>query len=270
MSEPSNSPGQLLYVFPPRSDKKISSQISSQVPIGRGHYSFVPEQLYNEFTLKYDPDERIESVLVKSAWYGKQKKRARHEFILIVVEDTGIGLTNYIVLDRNNSGNPPIAGKGSSLGNVGYSQSCQGAALDAFRVSYNGEEKQLLQECQLLPCQYVEKIEFSDTEPLFLYQLVTLVYVISKTSYNYAVMGENCYWFAGLIWESLRNLRPGAQHIDYRPKIRGRFALLHHTPDKEEVDRLCAEFGEEIVQAEERLKRSKQDEYGPGIHGLGK
>ncbi|KAH7338626.1 hypothetical protein B0J17DRAFT_717054 [Rhizoctonia solani] len=242
----------LLEIFPPGFDS-TSRSVGS-----RGCYQYAPEQLYHSLTNNYTPYNHVEWTLVSSVWYGKQKKGARHEFILIKVEDTLDGLTNFIVLDRNNSKNSPLRtqddrGFNLSPGGIGCSQSCQSAAADAFRVSYNGIEAQLLQECQLQNNQYLEMIEFGPEGRLFLYQLVTLVQLVSESSHNYAVVGENCYWFAGVIWECIRALRPSARYDERRARIRGTFARIRYTPDTEHIIKICQEFEQKIQLVEDRL-----------------
>ncbi|CAE6536468.1 unnamed protein product [Rhizoctonia solani] len=246
-------PRRLLDLFPPGFD------INSRSVSSRGHYHFATEQLYQRLTDEYLPEKHIESTLVKSVWYGKQRKSARHEFILIEVQDTTAELTNYIVLDRNlNEALVPIAPNTLPAKISSTSRSCRGAALDAFRVSYDGVEKQLLRECQLWPRDYLEKIEFGSTEPLFLYQLVTLVHVVSEKSPNYAMAYRNCYWFAGIIWECMRRLRPTASRDDRLSKKRGKFSILRYTPEVQERDEICDGFNQEIKKVEERLSESRK------------
>ncbi|KAG8714155.1 hypothetical protein FRC11_009589 [Ceratobasidium sp. 423] len=246
-------PRRLLDLFPPGFD------INSRSISSRGHYHFATEQLYQRLTDEYLPEKHIESTLVKSVWYGKQRKSARHEFILIEVEDTQAELKNYIVLDRNlNEALAPIGRETLPAKISSSSRSCRGAALDAFKVSYDGIEKQLLRECQLWPRDYLEKIEFGRTEPLFLYELVTLVHVVSEKSPNYAMAYRNCYWFAGIIWECMRHLRPTASYDDRLSKKRGKFSILRYTPEVQERDEICDGFKKEILKVEERLSKSRK------------
>ncbi|CAE6536462.1 unnamed protein product [Rhizoctonia solani] len=245
-------PRRLLDVFPPGFDSKSSSS--------RIHYSFAPDQLYNTLTSSYNPEKHVEWTLVKSVWYGKQLKAVQHEFILIEVQDTKALLKNYMVLDRNVGEDPssssirkPFRGRKRTT-----SSSCRGPAMDAFRVSYNGLENQLLQECQLLPRQYLEKIEFNHDNPLYLYQLVTLVHVVSERSPQYALAYRNCYWFAGLIWECLRSLRPDAQYNGRLAEKRGRIAMLRYTPEERDKKEICKAFEEEIQRVEASLSNSRK------------
>ncbi|KDN39280.1 hypothetical protein RSAG8_08915, partial [Rhizoctonia solani AG-8 WAC10335] len=246
-------PRRLIDVFPPGFD--INSKSSSS----RGHYHFAPEQLYLRLTDEYLPEKHIESTIVKSVWYGKQRKSARHEFILIEVEDTHAEMKNYIVLDRNlNEAVAPIGKNIVPARVASSSRCCRGAALDAFRVSYDGIEKQLLRECELWPRDYLERIDFGPTEPFFLYQLATLVYVVSDKSPNYVVADRNCYWFAGLIWECTRHLRPNAAYDDRLAKNRGKFSILRYKPEAQERDAICDTFNNEIMLVEARLSESRK------------
>ncbi|CAE6500895.1 unnamed protein product, partial [Rhizoctonia solani] len=240
--------GRLVDVFPPGFDSKSSNS--------RGHYNFYPEQFYRILTENHAPENHVESTVVKSVWYGKQKKAVGHEFMLITVEDKEDGLTNYIVLDRNTSETPSV-----DQGAITYhSQSSRSVALDTFRVSYNGVEEQLLKECQLLPRKYLEKVEFSSTKPLHLYELATLVYIVSERSPNYSVAAENCYWFAGLIWECMLILHPPlpGEHDDRMTSERGRFAMLRYRPERSEMDEICMAYQEAIKLVEDRLSENRE------------
>ncbi|CAE6499433.1 unnamed protein product [Rhizoctonia solani] len=276
--------GRLVDVFPPGFDSKSSNS--------RGHYNFYPEQFYRILTENHAPENHVESTVVKSVWYGKQKKAVGHEFMLITVEDKEDGLTNYIVLDRNTSEAPSV-----DQGAIAYhSQSSRSVALDTFRVSYNGVEEQLLKECQLLPRKYLEKVEFSSTKPLHLYELATLVYIVSERSPNYSVRkylekvefsstkplhlyelatlvyivserspnysvaAENCYWFAGLIWECMLILHPPlpGEHDDRMTSERGRFAMLRYRPERSEMDEICMAYQEAIKLVEDRLSENRE------------
>ncbi|QRV89312.1 hypothetical protein RhiJN_17330 [Ceratobasidium sp. AG-Ba] len=238
MAQFSGSRSRLLDIFPPGFDSRGPSQSSYRsVP-----YTFTPEQLY--YRLTHDYGSKAESVLVKSVWYGKKMTVMRHEFILVEVEDTNAGVVNFIVLDRNKEA------AGAVIGN---------AVSDAFRVSHNGIEMELLEQCLLLPRQYAEKLEFDRVaEPMYLYELVTLVNVLSQTGDTFNLGSRDSYWFSGLLWVCLRQIRPDGVHTNYRPKLRGRFGLLRHTPDKGEKEKCCNAFYEDIVKVEERLKHSRQ------------
>ncbi|QRV95383.1 hypothetical protein RhiJN_23401 [Ceratobasidium sp. AG-Ba] len=257
MAQSLGSPYRLRDIFPPGFDSRVSSQSSwSGEP-----YTFTPGQLYDKLTYQYTPGGCIQSVLVNSVWYGKQKTGVRHEFILVEVEDIKTGFVNYIVLDRNKKpAAGPAKGNNATPGTGGCSQSSCGPASDAFRVSYDGKEPELVGQCLLLPRRYVEKLEFDHiAEPLYLYQLVTLVHILSRASNTYNLGRENCYWFSGVLWECLRELRPLATHISRGPKRRGKFGLLRYTPDDEEKQKYCNAFKDDIVQVEERLKQSRQE-----------
>lgn len=87
----------LKDVFPPGLDN-----ISLRIGHTGSHYTLKPEQLYYSLVERSDSNTHTASIIVKSAWYCKQKRSAEHEFILIEVEDTAVdGLSNYLVLDRN-------------------------------------------------------------------------------------------------------------------------------------------------------------------------
>ncbi|CAE7202569.1 unnamed protein product [Rhizoctonia solani] len=243
---------QFLGIFSPRFDNnpKVTSR--------NIHYHLAPEQLYRRLTCEYLPEKHIESTIVKSVWYGKTRSSARHEFILIEVEDTQFNLKNYIVLDRTPSETLARSKKIFPAKATSSGRKYWGVALDSFRVSYNGIEKQFLQECELWPRDYLEKIEFPSTEPFFLYQLAALAYVISEKSPDYVVAYRNCYWFAGLIWECMRQLQPNGVYDDRLSRNRGKFAVLRYNPGIKERDEICAAFNKEITSVENRLSESRK------------
>ncbi|KAF8704357.1 hypothetical protein RHS03_06090, partial [Rhizoctonia solani] len=252
------TPHRFLDIFPPGFD---------MTSVSRSYYSFAPVQLYHTLTRSYDPEKHIESTLVKSVWYGKQTKGVQHEFILVQVEDTTVPITNYMVLDRTireESSGGTIQMPFRRRRTIGSSQSYCGPAVDAFKVSYNGIENQLLDECDLLPRQYLEKIEFSRGNPLYLYQLVTLVHVVSEKSTQYTLSGQNCYWFAGLIWDCLRSLRPDAQYDGRLAEKRGKFAIVRNLrmPEKEEITETCDAFEKEIQTVDKNLWESRKKRHG--------
>ncbi|KAF8671095.1 hypothetical protein RHS04_08479 [Rhizoctonia solani] len=248
------APHRFLDMFPPGLDV---TSIQSKSP-----YSFDSEQLYNTFTRGYDPEKHIESTLVKSVRYCKHTKGVQHEFILVEIEDIKVPLINYIVLDRTISQDysgitiqRPFRRKrtNSSI------QSYCGPAVDAFRVSYNGNKEQLLKACQLQPCRDLEEIEFTRVNPVYLYQLVTLVHVVSGRTPNYDLSGKNCYWFAGLVWGCLLSLRPDSRYDSHLSENnRGRLAVIYCAPEEKEVTETCNAFEEQIQKVDKALSESRK------------
>lgn len=194
----------LREIFPP--GLELKSNLKS---IGQP-YTYNPQQL-NDIMEHYRDcgDPRAEKTVVASAWYGKQTKGAKHEFIVIHVEDlTGSNFKNCIAIDRN---------QGLPASNASVASSP--LASDAFRVSYDGDLDRLLQGSQLAPYLMLEDISFKSGKPLLLQNLVALVHHISKEHTRYNPVDTNCYWFSGLIWECIRQMYPAAE---YKPIIQGK------------------------------------------------
>ncbi|KAH7338624.1 hypothetical protein B0J17DRAFT_657877 [Rhizoctonia solani] len=240
-------------VFPPG----VGSVSANRRLPGRSHYTLAPDQLYRTLT-SYEPGKHVESIVVKSAWYGKQSRLARQEFIVIQVEDTAIkGLTNYIALDRSTS-TPSSVFSGllphSRLRFHGE------MARDAFKVAYDGVEEHLLHECNLDPHKRLEQLEFHADEPLLLYQLSTLVYLISEQYPEYGIADINGSWFARLIWECMRKMRPRATvtHYDQAVRKRGKLGWVCAMPDSTDVTEICQAFDQRTETLELELSERKK------------
>jgi hypothetical protein len=213
------------------------------------HYTLKLEQLYYSLIERYDPNAHVETVIVKSAWYGKQTRSAEHEFILIQVEDTAAeGLTNYLVLDRN-------VGERSHgpLGKISRSWASSQATttIDTFRVSYDGNMKQLLDECQLSPHTYLEQLQFQSEAPLHLYELVTLASIVSNRYPLHRAVNSSRYLFIGLVWECMRRMRPGAIYEDIQAgKKRGRFGWVRSMPSTSQMEEIDESIREQLTHVE--------------------
>jgi hypothetical protein len=237
----------LKDIFPPGIDSA-----TNQTGI---HYTLKLEQLYYSLTEPYDPNMHVESVVVKSAWYSKQTRSAEHEFILIQVEDTAVeGLTNFLVLDRNfgeRSHGP--------LGKISRSWASSQATttIDAFRVSYDGDVKQLLDECQLSPHTYLEQLQFQSEAPLHLYQLVTLACIVSGRYPLHRAVNSSRYLFIGLVWECMRRMRPDAIYDDVQAKKRGRFGWTRSTPSPSELKEIDESIQEQLTHVELELEKKR-------------
>jgi hypothetical protein len=232
----------LKSVFPPGFDSSSSFSTSSN------HYSITPDQLSNAL-VDASPMSHSESIIVKSAWYGKQTDGAEHEFIVIQVEDTTVsGLTNYMVLDRN-----ILNERGRFMKLIRG-----GIAIDAFRISYDGDVSRLLKDCDLNPHKYLEQLAFPSDKPLFLYELVTLANVVSDQHPRYLAIESNCFVFAGLIWESLCRIWTSATReiSSALEKERGRYGWLRYTLYESQVMEMCKKTLETIPCIKSRIYRN--------------
>lgn len=73
----------LRDIFPPGLEGSMAS-------IKRPPHTFAPHYLHDILSSQDGGNRHVERTIVKSAWYGKQKKSAMHEFILIQVEHLAI------------------------------------------------------------------------------------------------------------------------------------------------------------------------------------
>lgn len=195
------------------------SGLGSSSSITEAPYIFTPKHI-SDILRRYGNQQHTERTVVRSAWYGKQTKSAKHEFIVVHVEDLTIpGLKNCIVIDRNKSergGSSPIA-------------------MDALRVSYDGDMKGLLKESKLTPYLMLENIIFQPGQPLPLQRLVDLVRHVSEQHKKYNPVDKNCYWFAGMIWECIRGIYTEAEHEILIKERRGRISYARFSPSPAQV-----------------------------------
>ncbi|KAF8601955.1 hypothetical protein BDV93DRAFT_584382, partial [Ceratobasidium sp. AG-I] len=213
----------------------------------RSPFSYTPEQLYHCFVKVYDPSTALESIIVRSAWYGKQANSTQHEFIVVQVHDIHKpALINYLILDRNAA---PHAG-------LPVAQFQTTMANDAFRISYNGDLGELEQECRLQPCKYIEELLFPPDSQLHLYELVVLADIISRRYPNYAMLGSNCYMHAGLIWECMRLMRPCAGYRGGLGSSRGRIRWFRWTPSESDKQNTYQAVQNKITAVESSLWRA--------------
>lgn len=213
---------------------------SNSNSIKRDHFTFTPYYLHDILTRNSANNGHVEQTIVKSAWYGKQtRSTARHEFIVLQVEDLAIpGLQNFIALDRNQSSETT-----SPQGGVAKVSTVSSGtdAADAFRVSYDGDLDRFLHKCKLTPYLELERIEFPSDKALRLLDLVTLVLHVSDQHPQYKALDTNCYWFTGLIWECMREMRPTAAHQVCLAGKRGRIGFVRCIPNRVQVRNVVRE-----------------------------
>ncbi|KAF8602012.1 hypothetical protein BDV93DRAFT_557989 [Ceratobasidium sp. AG-I] len=239
---------QLKCIFPGGFDEVfgLNSKISlhSSRSWRGSHYSLTPEQLYHSLVERYDPITAMESVMVKSAWYGKQTHSAQHEFIVVQVQDIyKPALVNYLILDRNvvPHAGLPIAQFQTTLAN------------DTFKISYDGDLERLVQESRLKPCKYIEELLFPPDSQLHLYELVILADIVSLRYPNYHLLDSSCYMHAGLIWECMRLMRPFAGYRGGLRSGRGKLRWFRYTSNESDRQNTYREVRDKITAVEKSL-----------------
>lgn len=231
-SSPPRQPERLYDIFP-------AGLGSNSTSIRGKFFPITPFHLHDIFD-RHRGNPHATNTVIKSAWYGKQTRSARHEFIVVLVEDLAIpGLKNCMAIDRNQNRTP------AKVPNV-TAASSSATASDLFRISYNGDLNQLLLESQLTPHYMLERISFQSNEPLPLFNLVALVCHISNQYPTYHPVDANCYWFTGLIWECIRKMRPTAQHEVHLQGRRGQFACVRSIPNALQVNNVLRQIQSDI------------------------
>lgn len=192
--------------------------------------SFTPEDLYETLIDGRRSNDRVESIYLVSATYRKRTAPPEHEFILIEVEDRKLpGLRNYMILDR-------VPGPAETVLATSGGQYHSSLATDRFRVAYDGDESKLIAQCNLKTHRILETMIFQNNDPLPFHCLVGLARTVSKQREHYNVLNSNCYWFAGLTWECLLFMRPGAGYNSPLRSHRGKFGgWKGHATEWEEI-----------------------------------
>lgn len=234
------SPGaRLKDIFPPGFDQCPSISGSG------GYFQSKPEQLYISLIERYDPKTPTESIIVRSAWYGKQTKSARHEFIVIEVEDIDVpGLINYLILDRNAE---TYQGSSKTISSQLTNR------RDNFRISYDGKIDILLQECGLTDHKLIEGLSFLSSQPLHLYELVALANIVSNKYPDYQALDSSCYLFAGVIWDCMRLMRPTATYTDALAQKRGKCRWIRYTPNDSARQETFKEFQARLPEIQKKF-----------------
>lgn len=240
----------LKEIFPPGFDTA-----SSRAGNAGSHYKLKLEQLYYSLVERYDCNMRVRSLVVKSAWYCKQTRSSEHEFILIQVEDKAIeGLSNFLVVDRN-FGEPSHRPLGIiSRSWVSFQTK---STVDTFRVSYDGNMKQLIEECQLNPYEHVEQLHFHSETPLHLYELVTLACIVSGRYPVQPTFDPGCCIFVGLVWDFMRRMRPSAACSNALAKKRGRFIWVPSPPSTSQTEAVYESVQEQLTLVEIEFKSQR-------------
>ncbi|KAF8601959.1 hypothetical protein BDV93DRAFT_524358 [Ceratobasidium sp. AG-I] len=263
-------------IFPPGFDSRFERSTSScsftSTSCRRAHFTSTPEQLYHSLVERYDPKTPVESIIVKSAWYGKQTRSAHHEFLVIHVEDIMIPeLSNYLVLERNAESNQGFSKTASLV------SSDTTIAKDTFQVAYDGDIDKLLKECKLKPFDYLEGLTFKSNAPLRLYELITLADIVSKRHPVYRVVDSSCYLYAAVIWDCMRRMRPEAAVSGGPVKNKGRCYGFRFIPDAPVVQDIYEANQLKLQTIELRFRQTRMDsnveevveDYGqPGLQHI--
>ncbi|EUC53551.1 hypothetical protein RSOL_010680, partial [Rhizoctonia solani AG-3 Rhs1AP] len=195
-------------------------------------HHFALAKLVQTFFQEHSTEQPLDSVVVKSAFYGKKLKPPYHEFVLFELGNThDLGLRNHVVLDRNRLHGASV------LSSVQQSEFA--VARDEFRFACDGNREKLLRRCDLTPYEAIETVEFPVDDLLPLYELAIVALATSLQRDDYHLFNANCYWFASLIWEQVLEMYPEAKHEVLREGVRGKFGRLYsYTSDELEREEI--------------------------------
>lgn len=126
----------------------------------------------------------------------------------------GSSLSSSFHLDRNTS-------SGSSLFSIASLDSTKNTchAHDVVTLSVNTLKHPFDRITRVLKCH-------RDTEPVYLYKLAVLAKTLHNTSIEYKLFSQNCYWFAGVLFELLeQRLNAKSTLEEHRNGVWGRILI---------------------------------------------
>ncbi|EUC53557.1 hypothetical protein RSOL_011240, partial [Rhizoctonia solani AG-3 Rhs1AP] len=181
--------------------------------VGQGlneHSSGVNRGIYNlQLGGSRDSTERpVDSVVVKSAFYGKKLKSPYQEFILFELGNT----------------QDPLDGA-SMLFDVQQLKSA--TPRGEFRFYFDGNREELFRRCDLTPYKAIETVEFPADDLPSLYELAIVTLATSLQRDDYHLLDTKCYWFTSVIWEQVLEMYPEAKHEILLDGVRGNFGNLY-------------------------------------------
>ncbi|KAG8794511.1 hypothetical protein FRC12_023918 [Ceratobasidium sp. 428] len=240
-------------LFPPGLDSRDDTSVAP--------YEFILTHLHNRLAGGlYSPETRVEHIFVASAEYCKQHKDPRHEFLIIQIKDTQDPLlVNYLVLDRTAS----ASNRSRRHFLAAFSPSLEPSqAKDRIRVSYNGHLDTLVKYCDLENYDTLALLKFPDkTVPLW--RLVAIAQLASSLHSEYRLLKTQCYWFAGLVWDSMRNFFPDATHTSKSvERHRGRYlgGLFRQQTGPNELSSFLCRAKSNLNDLESKLSKSQKEQ----------
>lgn len=212
-------------------------------------------QLRSMFQRAYKAEGYDETVYISSAWYGRQTRGARYDFIVLkVCDDKMPGISNFLVLDQTvqNSVGTYFATPTRIFPNR--------LAHGRLRVSCYGDFELLMQQCNLIPYRLLEELTIPSHTQLFLWELVVLASETSNSRRMLSILSARSFWFASYVWEGMRHLRPAAIYQDAIRKRSERRPRRYDNYIK--VDDILYKAKHEIGQFREEIARGKKASIG--------
>ncbi|KAF8593894.1 hypothetical protein BDV93DRAFT_516213 [Ceratobasidium sp. AG-I] len=242
-------------------------------PTGLGSYAKGQEALeqplpYTLIQLKSllqrsNREGHTERIYVASVEYCKRLDHVKHEFLLLEVRDNQIPqISNFVVLERTidlSSGTITAASTIISSNNP---------ARDRLIISYYGEKKLLIKQCNLGRYEVLEELKLPSpaaSTPLLLYEFVILAHETSKRRYSYNLVKAQCFWFASCVWECMLKLRPEAHRTPFpASNNRGRFGTFRQVVDSLEIGEIFDKTEVEIKQFLKELTPERKETESQG------
>ncbi|KAF8593711.1 hypothetical protein BDV93DRAFT_194380 [Ceratobasidium sp. AG-I] len=240
-----------LDIFPSGLGSFAQSKHALDLPL-----QYTLTQLKSMFHRSNREEDHIDSIYVSSAEYCKQMGDAKHEFLLLEVQDERIPLiSNWAVLDRTVNKATP-----GTLSAISTSVSSNSPAQDRLRVSCYGDKDLLIKQCTLGPYEVLERLVVPMSTPLWLWELVILALETSRSRFMYNLMSAQCFWFASCVWECMQKLRPGSYRmVVAASNNRGKFGnFFQQDVNKAEVGDILYKVNSEIGQFRRDLARSRE------------
>ncbi|CAE6500865.1 unnamed protein product [Rhizoctonia solani] len=168
-------------------------------------------------------------------------------------------MVNFLVLDKSNTKSANIGSGRKVVRLVLGSRALKVLKIDVFRISCDGDEDQLMIDCKLKPRVYLQKLELTSEEPLFLYQLATLAFVVSRDYPTYSADVHNCYFFAGLMWVGIRKFCPKAVVTNRHGELKGKLGPLLYVIDEDEINMVYKAFQAQVGIINSKLAQGRLD-----------
>jgi hypothetical protein len=175
-------------------------------------------------------DERMNAMCVTELRLLKQlKKSSGHEYVMASIT-TPDGSTKYLAIERHpgdlsdsapaqsDTSLPPIASEGHArvkssslrikLQPRPFSTTSSITSLDSSSPKRDARDviQVLDKPVHNNNDTCYGKLEFTSSNPLYLYQLVTLALTLHESQTCYRLFSTNCYWFAGLLVDAVEKI----------------------------------------------------------------
>ena len=201
----------------------------------------------------------IESCLLLEVQHCKCEKEKQHEFLIVKIRHP----TNHTAVLCTDRSPKPMERRsdisGEKLDGVSLISSAQVPANDRVMLSRNGEDVKLTKIFQ--PFQRLQSMSFPGSTGPTVTQFAVLVSVVSAHTPNYDLYESQCYWFAGVTWDALRDLFGG--HVQAASTNLRRSSYLGLTiPRAHSSSFIADEYERSWSDVKTMMARKKQEREG--------